>query len=202
MPTSWNRVFVESSTAKRPDRIRLLLDQGFPKPPGFDPSSVDHNLEWVHLWDWKRELSEVSTPDWVLYCEAASNGFTAMVTRDFSQADQAEEMLALSRLRDFHIITWRSGIDDPISEWGQLLAYLPKLRRHFAEQDAQVIRLPAPNLSAKNVERPKAYLAAIATSRGQSTQQVRREAEQSMKDWEGMRHGTAGRYTDQLFPAR
>ena len=31
--------------AKRPERLRILLDQGFPKPPGFDPAAVDRNLE-------------------------------------------------------------------------------------------------------------------------------------------------------------
>ena len=41
-----------STNPKQPERIRLLLDQGFPKPPGFDPSDVDRNLEWIHLWDW------------------------------------------------------------------------------------------------------------------------------------------------------
>ena len=55
---------------KQPEHIRLLLDQGFPKPPGFNPSDVDRNLQWVHLWDWNQELSERSTPDWALYCEA------------------------------------------------------------------------------------------------------------------------------------
>lgn len=80
------------TSLKQPEQIRLLLDQGFPKPPGFEPSDVDRNLDWIHLWDWKRELSERSTPDWVVYCEAAFGGFNAIVTRDFTQAEQAEEI--------------------------------------------------------------------------------------------------------------
>lgn len=66
------------TSSKQPEAIRLLLDQGFPKPPGFEPSDVDRNLQWMHLWDWNRELSERSTPDWALYCEAAFGGFNGV----------------------------------------------------------------------------------------------------------------------------
>ena len=114
------------TTPQRPERVRLLLDQGFPKPPGFEPSDVDRQLEWAHLWDWKRALSERSTPDWVLYCEASEGGFDALVTRDFTQAEQAEEMVCLSLLRDFHVISWRQRMEDPISEWVNCLPiFLP-----------------------------------------------------------------------------
>ena len=49
-------------------------------------------------------LSERSTRDWVLYCEAAFVGFNAIVTLDFTQAEQAEEMVCLGHIRDFHVI--------------------------------------------------------------------------------------------------
>ncbi|MEQ1701236.1 MAG: hypothetical protein ABMA25_14070 [Ilumatobacteraceae bacterium] len=184
-----------------PKTIRLLLDQGFPKPPGFDPKSVYPSLDWVHLYDWRRDLSETSTPDWVLYCEAAADGFTAIVTRDFTQAEQAEEMVALSHLRDFHVIAWRERMDDPIAEWGQLLAYLPKLSKYIAQQDSKVILLPVPTLSTKNIENPKTHIATIADGRGQSIRQVRHEALASMADWEELHH-LPGRYTATLRQRR
>lgn len=189
------------SPRKPPELIRLLLDQGFPKPPGFDPSSVDRNLEWTHLYDWRRDLSERSTPDWALYCEAAFAGFHALVTRDFTQAEQAEEMVVLSRLTDFHVIAWRQRMEDPISEWGQLLAYLPAIRRHFGEHDSRVILLPVPTLASdRNVHRPQDYIASIARSRGQPGAQTRREAFDAMVDWESSVRGERGLYTDRLRP--
>lgn len=188
---------------KPPERIRLLLDQGFPKPPGFEPSSVDRNLEWRHLYDWKRELSEQSTPDWVLYCEAAFGGFNALVTRDFTQSEQAEEMVALSHLHDFHVIAWRQRMDDPISEWGQLLAYLPAIRRHLGEPDCRVIRLPVPTLASdRNVHRPREFIAHIAQTRGQSVRQIRRDAFDSMRDWEDVVARRGGHFTDRLRGTR
>lgn len=193
------------SDAQPPDRVRLLLDQGFPKPRGFDPSDVDRNLEWTHLSDWRPDLSEVSTPDWVLYCEAAFAGFTAIVTRDFAQAEQSEEMVALSHLRNFHVVAWRQRMDDPIAEWGQLLAYLPALRRFLGEHQSRVILLPVPTLAnGRNVEPPKTYIARIAQSLGQSVEQLRRDAFDSMRDWEDVGPADAGRYTRRLRngPAR
>ena len=167
------------TSPKQPERIRLLLDQGFPKSPGFDPSDVDRNLDWTHLWDWNPGLSERSTPDWVLYCEAAFGGFNAIVTRDFTQSEQAEEMVCLSRLHDFHVISWKQRMDDPISEWGQLL--------------------PVPTLANdRNVHQPKEFIARIAKSRGQSVQEVRRDANEAMRDWEAAVGGQLGLYTDRL----
>ena len=169
--------------SKRPERIRLLLDQGFPKPPGFEPSDVDRNLVWSHLWDWRRDLSETSTPDWVLYCEAAFSGFNAIVTRDF------------------HVISWRQRMEDPISEWGQLLAYLPAIRRYIGEHQSRVIFLPVPTLANdRNVEQPKAFIARIAQSRGQSVGQLRADAFDSMRGWEQFVGGELGRFTDRLRP--
>jgi hypothetical protein len=188
---------VAPATPKRPERVRLLLDQGFPKPPGFEPSDVDRQLEWTHLWDWKRDLSERSTPDWVLYCEASAGGFDALVTRDFTQAEQAEEMVCLSLLRDFHVISWRQRMEDPISEWGQLLAYLPAIRRYVSEHESRVIFLPVPTLANdRNVSPPRQFIGQIATSRRQSVSQVRREALEAMRDWEASVERQPGKYTD------
>lgn len=191
------------TTSKQPEPVRLLLDQGFPKPPGFEPSDVDRNLQWMHLWDWNRGLSERSTPDWALYCEAAFGGFNAIVTRDFTQAEQAEEMVCLSHLRDFHVISWKQRMEDPISEWGQLLAYLPAIRRFIGQHDSRVIFLPVPTLATdRNVRPPREFIGRIATSRGQSVQQVRSEAIEAMRDWESNVESDPARYTGRLLAKR
>lgn len=165
--------------------LRVLLDQGFPNPPGFDVANVDKNLRVEHLSRWRPDLSRRSTPDWVLYCEASMAGFHALVTRDFSQAEQGEEMVCLSRLRDFHVVSWKERMDDPIVEWGQLLAYLPEVRRFLTQGVGRVIFLPKPRLQLqRNVHDPKEFINRIAVSTGVSVAQVRREAQNQMLDWE------------------
>lgn len=159
---------------------------------------MDKNLSWQHLWDWNPSLSEDRTPDWVLYCEAAFGGFNALVTRDFTQAEQAEEMVCLSHLEDFHVISWRKRMDDPVAEWGQLLAYLPLIRRYIGEHDSRVIFLPTPVLATdKTVHNPKEFISRIAVSQGQSVRQVRSQASRSMVSWE-QEAGRPGRYTARL----
>lgn len=100
------------------------------------------------------------------------SGVHALATRDFTQAEQAEEMVCLSRLRDFHVVSWRQRMDDPISEWGQLLAYLPLLRRFLGEHDSRVIFLPATTLAhGRNAHPPKEFVAEIARDREESVDQ-------------------------------
>jgi hypothetical protein len=79
--------------------LRLLLDQNFPRPPGFDLASVDATVEAVHVYDHDRTLTEAGTPDWLIYLRAAEDGFDALVTRDWHQMDQPEEGTA-ARLVD------------------------------------------------------------------------------------------------------
>jgi hypothetical protein len=45
----------------------LLLDEGFPSPPGFEPAMVDASVEVVALRDFDRSLTGARTPDWYLY---------------------------------------------------------------------------------------------------------------------------------------
>jgi len=59
-------VATTSPSPKQPE-LRLLLDQGFPKPPGFNLAFVDRTVEAVHLSDFAPELSINSTPDWMIY---------------------------------------------------------------------------------------------------------------------------------------
>jgi hypothetical protein len=169
-------------------RFSLLLDQGFPNPPGFAVGTIDHSLDVTHLSQFDPTLSQVSTPDWVLYCIAARNGFDAFVTRDQSQTNQLVEMFVLSRLRGFTVITWKKPIEDPVREWGQLLAYLPEVKKRLSQRGHQrggggVILLPAPSLTAANLLSPKDTIGLEANRMGISNRQARQVALDEIQGW-------------------
>lgn len=159
--------------------MKLLLDQGFPNPVGFDVRSVDSSLDVVHLSAYDRSLSEESTPDWLLYWIAHHDGFDAFVTRDLAQRTQTVEMYVLSRLAGFSIITWTRAIEDPVTEWGQLIAYLPEIRKKF-DNDASrrrsgtIILLPRPTLTAQNLLDATNVFGELANDEGTSIVDARR----------------------------
>ncbi|MGH9110270.1 MAG: hypothetical protein ACRDY3_12550 [Acidimicrobiales bacterium] len=186
-----------------PPDLRLLLDQGFPHPTGFVVGSIDRTVEVVHLSQFDPTLSAASTPDWALYCIAAAEGFDALVTRDASQLEQATEMYVLSRLHDFVVITWRQPIEDPIREWGQLLAYLPAIKQRLlgVPRRGIVIRLPAPRLGGDNVWRPEERLGREAWALGRSQDEVRADARREIEAWCVQRLGDRGAF-DQLLRHR
>lgn len=174
-----------------PPDLRLLLDQGFPLPTGFAVESIDRTVEVVHLSQFDPALSEMSTPDWALYCIAAEEGFDALVTRDASQLDQATEMYVLSRLDGFAIISWRQPIEDPIREWGQILAYLPAIKQRLvgAGRRGIAIRLPAPRLSRDNEWQPDERLGREARARRMAQTEVRALARREIEAWCQVRLG-------------
>lgn len=146
-------------------------------------NALDHTVEVVHLSDFDPTLSEQSTPDWYLYARAAEGGFAAFVTRDLSQLSQHTEMLTLSCLPSLSVVTWRQGIEDPVREWGQLLAYLPLVRRECERNGGRVIVLPKPTLSASNFVDPRERLAALADRAGVAVEEIRRSARAEAHDW-------------------
>ena len=171
------------ASSSPPDRFSLLLDQGFPKPTQFAISELDRSVDVEHFSDFAPELAARSTPDWYVYCVAAEAGFNALVVRDRSQLDQLAEMYVLSRLKSLTIVTWRKGIDDPIREWGQLLAYLPQVKQRALEAGGRALLLPAPTLTSGSFHSPRETIGSEATARGISNAQVRREAEEEIADW-------------------
>lgn len=74
------------------------------------------------------------------------------------------------------MVTWRRPIQDPIREWGQLLAYLPEVRRMVAENGPSIVFLPSPRLDRKNIEKATGMLGLLASDLGISTRQVRDRA--------------------------
>lgn len=167
----------------QPEIFKLLLDQGFPKPPGFTVTALDRSVLVEHLNDVAPELSQRSTPDWYVYCFAARSGFDALVVRDRSQLSQTTEMYALSRLPELTVVTWRKVIDDPVREWGQLLAYLPQIKTRCREKGGRVIVLPSPTLTPGSYFEPSEILGRESQRQGVSNRQVRDDARQEMTDW-------------------
>ena len=177
---------VSTTPSRSQPDFRLLLDQGFPKPTGFVITGLDQSVEVSHLSDFAPDLAQQSTPDWYVYCAAAEGGFNALVVRDRSQLDQLAEMYVLSRLPKLSIVTWRKGIDDPVREWGQLLAYLPDVKRRCLEKGGRVVLLPTPTLTADSFYQPADTLGRESKDRKVSARQVRSEARAEIEDWLGL----------------
>ena len=103
-----------------PTALRFLLDQGFPQPK-LAVAELQANVEFEHLSDHAPELSNASTPDWMVYLAAEAGGFDGVVTQDFRQVAQQEELIALTRL-NLSVITWKEGISDSVTAWAMLVA--------------------------------------------------------------------------------
>jgi hypothetical protein len=161
--------------------MRLLLDEGFPSPPGFRPESVDATVDVTALREFDSSLTGSQTPDWYLYLCAHQAGFDAIVTRDWHQSEQVEELWALSRTT-LSVITWRRPIEDPVREWGQLLAYLPEIRRMIDENGPSIVLLPSPRLDKKNLEKATGTLGRLAADLGISNKQIRDQARQVIEE--------------------
>lgn len=179
---------------RQPDGFALLLDQGFPKPTAFAVSALDQSVRVDHFSDFAPELAAKTTPDWYVYCAAAEAGYDALVVRDRSQLDQLAEMYALAQLRSLTVVTWRKGIEDPVREWGQLLAYLPQVKQRCLEGGGRAILLPTPSLTNDSFHDPKKTLGDEAKKLGMSVNEVRVEARREMRDWLAMIDEPADRF--------
>jgi hypothetical protein len=155
--------------------VRLLLDEGFPSPPGFRPEMVDATVQVQSLREFDSSLTGASTPDWYLYLRADEDGFDALVTRDWHQSVQPEELWTLTKTT-LSVVTWRRPIEDPVCEWGQLLAYLPEVKRMIAEHGPSIVFLPSPRLDRKNLDKATNLIGQLASDLGISSQQVRDQA--------------------------
>jgi hypothetical protein len=105
-----------------------------------------------------------------------------MVTRDRNQLGLPEEMWILTRVK-LTLVTFRQPIEDPIVEWGQVLAYLPEIRRRNQERSSQILLLPRPELSTRNVVRPRDGLHQLADDQGVAVQEIRHDAEANVLDF-------------------
>jgi hypothetical protein len=130
------------------DRLRFLLDQGFSLPK-LPVEELQSNVEYEHLSSFAPELSSASTPDWMLYLVAEAGGFDGVVTKDLRQIEQPEELIALTRLQ-LSVVTWRSAMDDPVTAWALIVAYMPEIRKAMASNGHSIFLLPSPRLITRD----------------------------------------------------
>ena len=130
--------------------LRLLLDHNF-QAAQFDVHTLDRTVRYEQLVDWRPDFAERSTPDWVIHLQAYVDGFDGIVTSDWHQLEQAEEVIALEQTR-LSVITWRKGMNDPIQQWGSLLLYMPMIRQRIEQDGPSIIRLPVPQLQPDSRE--------------------------------------------------
>lgn len=143
---------------------------------------MDRTLDVVALRDFDGTLVGRGTPDWYLYLRADEGGFDALVTRDWHQSGQAEEMWTLTKTR-LSVVTWQAPVRDPVAEWGQLLAYLPEIRRVLELHGPSIVFLPRPLLNKQQLRKASEALASIADDEGRSKGEVLRNAERSIRAW-------------------
>jgi hypothetical protein len=133
---------------------------------------VDATVEVSALREFDRSLVGASVPDWYIYLRAHEAGFDAPVTRDWHQSQQVEELWTLAQTT-LSVVTWRRPIEDPVREWGQLLAYLPEIRGMIDDHGPAIVFLPSPRLDRKSLDKATELLGQLAADLGVSGQQVR-----------------------------
>ncbi len=161
--------------------LRLLLDQNFPKPAGFNLADVGTSIHATHVSDHDPALTSAGVPDWLLYLRAADDGFDAVITRDWHQFDRPEELWVLANLR-IVVISWRQPINNPVAEWGHLLAYMPQLRRRIERRQPRVLLLPPPHLNKGNEVNPRETLGRYAARQGRAVAEVLAETQSAVRD--------------------
>jgi len=129
--------------------LRLLLDQNFPTPPyGLRFELLDKTVTLDHFSGAYPNYARVSTPDWKVYLLAKLGKYDALVTSDYHQTNADTEMIALD-VTKIGLITWKSGEDDAVVLYGQLLAYMPQIVAQLRRVPATVVRLPKARLSPR-----------------------------------------------------
>jgi hypothetical protein len=130
--------------------LRLLLDQNIPaSPEGLRFSMLDRSVDLAYFSAAFPEYARVSTPDWKLYLLAKAAGYDAVVTSDHHQLELDTEMVTLE-LTKLGLVTWKSGEDDVVVLYGQLLAYMPNIVQEFAVHPGAIIQLPKAYLKPRD----------------------------------------------------
>lgn len=156
-----------------PLRLRFGLDEGFPDAVGWDPGLVDALTEYVPLRRFAPNLVGKETPDWIVILTAYLDGLNGLVTDDGDMLNDDMSLTALSSV-DFSLVTWIHGMDDNVTRWGQIVAYMPEIRKAIARTGATVFVLPAPRLSGRgSKETAWQRLQERASRRGDSPRTVR-----------------------------
>lgn len=165
--------------------LRFLLDNDFPKPV-WDVHQLDETVEYIHVFDFDAALVQASTPDWMLQLIANDADFTGIVTGDYHSIAQDEEVIALEKT-DLSIVTWKKGIDNPVVQWGSLLAYMPRIKDLIAREGPHVITLPVPSQFSRH-ERTRGIARRYAAEQGTTIHELRKQVLPDMVDELGQRN--------------
>ena len=78
------------------------------------------------------------------------------------------------------MVTWRRPEDDPVVAWGQVIAYLPEIRRMIRDGHS-IVSLPHARLTKKQLGKAGDHLAIIAREEGRAVAEVRHHAEVAVR---------------------
>lgn len=168
------------SLGRSPTTRSFLLDEGFPAPEGWDPTQLDEQVRYVPLVKFAPQLANNETPDWLIILEAAAAGFAGLVTDDAAMLADDLSMTALS-YTELSLVTWREGMDDNVTRWGQLMAFMPEISGKLAAEGPSIFRLPAPRLrDERSILKATGLLAERASKAGSTGPEVRAACAQSI----------------------
>lgn len=77
--------------------------------------------------------------------------------------------------------TWRLPVEDPIQEWGHLLAYMGLIRKRLDGREGMVIQLPRPSLNTSQIAPARNMLGQVASVRSTSFPEIRDNARDAMR---------------------
>lgn len=112
---------------------------------------------------------------------AAEQGFAGLVARDKKALQTPGSVVALALNPPLSFVTWRSPIEDPVAEWGQLMAYMPLVLKAVDQGRSGIFWLPRPTLDSKSVVPARSRAGALASSLSASYPELIAEARQTME---------------------
>ncbi len=101
-----------------------------------------------------------------------------VVTRDLEQIKDVDSLVALS-LTNLCVITW--PIEDSVTEWAQLISYMPEITTRLAEDRKRILLLPAPRLRNDQTLKASDVLGQIASEGKTTTGELRSESLKRMR---------------------
>src|SRR6266851_3650245 len=158
---------------------QFLLDQNFPSQT-FGVEELDQTIKFVHLQQFAPELAKARTPDWLIYLAAQAGAMDGVVTRDLEQIKDVDSLVALS-LTNLCVITWATPIEDSVTEWAQLISYMPEIKKRLAEDRKRILLLPAPRLRNDQTLKASDVLGQIASEGKTTTGELRSESLKRMR---------------------
>jgi hypothetical protein len=159
--------------------FRFLLDQNFPSQT-FGVEELDQTIHFIHLQAFAPELAKAKTPDWLIYLAAHNAGMDGVVTRDLEQIRDTDSLVALG-LTNLCVITWATPVEDAVTEWAQLISYMPEIKKRLAEDRKRILLLPAPRLRNDQTLKASDVLGQMASEGKRTAGELRSESFKRMR---------------------